>query len=294
MLPRLVPTPLPRWEEAGDPVGVAAVLSPSQGPMRMRRAFAPGLRVRRAFAWEHADRHDPDWWPQGITPLGGLMLVSWYSKAGAGVRISFVDLATRRYAHVPLALPKEDGTLGPLPIHAGGLATSGRWVHVAATGRGIYAAHLDDLRRLPSGDLVWPVRLHLQPPAGDTSRFRYSFLSVSQDGELVAGEYGRGDQSTRLARFPLDAEGLPSEARVVDAGLSQMQGAILRGGRYLATISHGSRGFGGLATGRPGALVERRWAAPAGPEDLTWSDGRPWTVTEHPGKRWILALRAPR
>ncbi|MGZ4451487.1 MAG: hypothetical protein ACXVD1_01110, partial [Nocardioides sp.] len=246
MLPRLIPTPLPRWEEVGAPVSVPDVLAGATG--RMRRALAPGLRVRRAFAWEHADRHDPDWWPQGITPLGRLMLVSWYSKAGAGVRISFVDLRSRRYTHVPLALPNQDGTLGPLPIHAGGLAASGSWVHVAATGRGIYSAHLEDLRRLEDGALIWPVRLHLQAPAGDRSRFRYSFLSVSEDGELIAGEYGRGDQSTRLARFALDADGLPAEAVAVDAGVPQMQGAILRRGRYLATVSHGTRGFGGLAS----------------------------------------------
>jgi hypothetical protein len=200
--------------------------------------------------------------------------------------------------HAPLALPRQDGTLGPLPIHAGGLAASGPWLHVAATGRGIYSAHQDDLRRLPSGELVWPVRLHLQPAADDTARFRYSFLSVSDEGELIAGEYGRGDQSTRLARFPLDIDGLPSEAIAVDRGVPQMQGAILRGGRYLATVSHGARGLGGLAAGRAGdlagSLAERRWAAPVGPEDLTWHDGRPWTVTEHPGKRWIVALRPPR
>ena len=293
-MPRLTSTPLPSWGAAGElgsPVPVADVLA--DATQRMRRAFAPGLRVRRALAWEHADRHDQDWWPQGITPLDGLFLVSWYSKAGAGVRISFVDRVTRRYAHVPLALPQQDGTLGPLPIHAGGLAASGRWVHVAATGRGLYCAHLDDLRRLPSGDLVWPVRRHLQPAAEDEARFRYSFLSVSDTGELIAGEYGRGKQSTRLARFPLDAEGLPGEAAAVDHGVAQMQGAVLRGGRYLATVSHGARGFGGLADGTSG-WHEHRWAAPIGPEDLTWADGRLWTVTEHPGKRWIIALRPPR
>jgi len=291
-MPRLTPTPLPRWAEVGAPVSVADVVANASG--RMRRGVAPGLRVRRAFAWERADRHDRDWWPQGITPLDGMLLVSWYSKAGAGVRISFVDLRTRRYGHVPLALPKEDGRLGPLPIHAGGLASSGRWVHVAATGSGIYSAHLDDLRRLPSGEPVWPVRLHLQPPAGDTARFRYSFLSVTQDGELIAGEYGRGKQTTRLARFALDADGIPTRAVALDVGPQQMQGVIRRAGRYLVTVSHGTRGFGGLAVGGDGGWREHRWAAPVGPEDLTWSAGRPWTVTEHPGKRWIVALRPPR
>lgn len=303
-MPRLMPTPLPA-SAPGEPVGLEEVLAGAT--QRMRWAFAPGLRVRRALTWSRADTDDRAWWPQGIACSGEagradrLLLVSWYSKAGAGVRITFVDLATRRYAHVPLALPASDGTLGPLAVHAGGLAWRGAWLHVAATGRGLYSAHLDDLRRLPDGSLVWPVRLHHQVPKDDGAKLRYSFISVTEDGELLAGEYGRGEQSTRLARFALTADGLPAlgadgvaTATAVEVGVRQMQGALLRDGRYLLTVSQGTKRPGSLFAGPAAALRRHRFATPVGPEDLAWCEGRPWTVTEHPGRRWVAALRPPR
>lgn len=304
-MPRLRTTPLPGWADLGVPAALSDVLAGAT--RRVRWAVAPGLRVRRAFAWERPDRTDPAWWPQGITGSADagrgdrLLLVSWYSRTGAGVRITVLDRATRRYAHLPLALPAADGTLGPLPVHAGGLLWRGSWLHVAATGRGIYSAHLDDLRLLPGGVPVWPVRLHHRPPADDTAGLRYSFLSLTEDGALLAGEYGRGEQSTRLARFRLSEDGLPrtdddgvATAVGVDLGVPGMQGALCRRGRYLLTVSQGARRPGSLVAGAAGSLREHRYATPVGPEDLTWSDGLAWTVTEHPGDRWIVALKAPR
>jgi hypothetical protein len=280
-------------------VSLAQVLA--SGHRRVRWALAPGWRVRRALAWERADQRDRAWWPQGITCSADagradrLLLVSWYSKQGGGARITFLDRVTRHYVHVPLALPRASGPV-PLAVHAGGLLWRGPWLYVAATGRGCYVAHLDDLRRRPDGELVWPVRLHYAAEDG----MRYSFLSVTDEDELLAGEYGRGEQTTRLVRFRLDASGLlaldadrVAHAVGVDVGVRQMQGAVRRGDRYLATVSHGSRRLGSLYVGRSGALQRHRFATPVGPEDLTWSDGLLWSVSEHPGRRRIFALRPP-
>jgi len=305
VLPRLTPTPLPPIAPSvGEPVPLDDVLA--LATRRVRWALAPGLRVRRAWAWDPADQHDLEWWPQGITcsadadRTDDLLLVSWYSKHGAGVRITVLDRSTRRYVHVPLALPTSDGTLAPLPVHAGGLLWRGPWLYIAATGRGCYVAHLDDLRRQPDsagGDLIWPVRLRYTADDG----MRYSFLSLTDGGELLAGEYGREQQPTRLVRFALAQDGLlvtgPDGAATavgVNVGVRQMQGAVRRGGRFFATVSQGTRRPGSLFTGEPGALHRHRFATPIGPEDLTWSDGLLWSVSEHPRRRWIYALKPPR
>lgn len=302
MNPRLTPTPLPAAPAAtGTAVTVAEVLATAT--RRVRRALPPGLRVRRGYTWERPDRSDQAWWPQGITSstdagrADRLLLVSWYAKAG-GVRITFVDLTTRRYAHVPLALPRNDG-LTPLKVHAGGIVWRGPWLYVAATGRGCYVAHLDDLRRRPDGGLVWPVRLHYAADDG----MRYSFLSLTDAGDLLAGEYGGPRQSTRLARFGLEPSGLlrlgedgAATAVWVDVGVPSMQGAALADGRYRLMVSRGRRRPGDLWTGRPGALRVSSFAAPPGPEDVSHdpATGLLWSVTEFPGRRWIFALRPPR
>lgn len=305
-MPRLTPTPLPAPSTAtGEPISVAEVLAGAE--RRVRWAIPPGLRVRRGYTWDRLDRHDPTWWPQGITSsvdagrsdlAQRLLLVSWYSKDGDGVRITFLDLATRRYTHVPLALIR-DGELAPLAAHAGGLAWRGPWLYVAATGRGCYAAHLDDLRRRPDGSLTWPVRLRYVADDG----MRYSFLSVTDAGELMAGEYGGPAQPTRLARFPLDDSGAlllgedgTARAHTVDVGVPSMQGATRIGERYELMVSRGRRRPGDLWEGRAGELRVRSFAAPPGPEDVSYAPatGLLWGVTEFPGRRWIFALRPGR
>jgi len=304
-MPRLTPTPLPVATELGEPVSLEEVLAGAT--QRMRRAFAPGLRVRHALTWDATDRHDQRWWPQGISGSADagradqVFLVSWYSKAGAGVRITFADLATRRYVHVPLALPTTDGTLGPLSIHAGGLAWRGSWLHVAATGRGLYSAHLDDLRRLPDGALIWPVRLHHQVAPDDTAKLRYSFLSVTEQGALLAGEYGGPQTARRLARFDLDPSGTlqvgvdgVATATGLDVAVPSMQGATRARDRYLLMVSRGRRRPGDLWTGPAGRLRRHSFAAPPGPEDVSWDGRLLWSVTEFPGRRWLFALRPPR
>ncbi|MGB0191698.1 MAG: hypothetical protein ACPF9W_12115, partial [Nocardioides sp.] len=64
-----------------------------------------GRAAQRAWSWDLRDQLTREWWPQGITWAGERLLVSWYSRRGAGSRVSVVDLATRRYAHVALLTP---------------------------------------------------------------------------------------------------------------------------------------------------------------------------------------------
>jgi hypothetical protein len=299
-MPRLTPDPEPPVPEGlGERVGLGPVLAGLD--RRGRRGFAPGLGVRRALTWDRADRRDATWWPQGLTSSADagrpdrLLVASWYSKAGLGTRVTFLDLDTRRYRHVPMALVR-DGTLAPLPIHAGGLAWCGPWLYLAATRRGCYAAHVDDIVRRPSGELVWPVRLRYAADDG----MRYSFLSVDPAaGTLLAGEYGGPEATHRLARFALDPAGLlalgedgAATAVGVDAGVPSMQGAVRVGDGYRLMVSRGRRRPGDLWAGRPGGYRRRSMAAPPGPEDATvWGD-LIWSLTEFPGRRWVFAVRA--
>lgn len=299
MLPRLTPTPEPPVpDELGDRVRLAPVLA--QLDRQGRRGFAPGLGVRHALTWDRADRRDANWWPQGLTSSADagradrLLVASWYSKAGLGARVTFLDLDTRRYRHLPMALMR-DGALAPLPIHAGGLAWRGPWLYLAATRRGCYVAHVDDIVRRPAGDLVWPVRLRYAADDG----MRYSFISVDPIARrLLAGEYGGPDATHRLAQFALDASGLltlgqdgAATAVGVDAGVPSMQGAVRSADGYRLMVSRGRRRPGDLWAGRPGGYRRRSMAAPPGPEDVTaWGD-LVWSLTEFPGRRWVFALR---
>lgn len=293
----------------GGRVGLDAVLGHLD--RRLRRTWAPGLAVHRAWAWDAADRRDRRWWPQGVSAsaaadvAGRLLAVSWYAKDG-GSRLSFLDLAARRYRHVTLVVAGKSGS-EPLRAHAGGIVWHGPYLHVAATGRGFWTCHADDVLSTPEG-FVLPVRFGYRAAADDgTDRLRYSFLSLDTEvtpPELIVGEYGSSTQTRRLAHFPLDPESLllatddegTSYPLLVDGGVVRAQGAVRVGGTYYLTTSHGPWGLGSVHAGRPGAFRHHRWATPMGPEDLAHEPETDllWTVTEHPRRRWVVAIRRSR
>lgn len=306
--------------QAGGRVGIEGVLADLD--RRARRTWAPGRAVRRTLTWDAGDRRDPMWWPQGISTSADasvpddrvagrrVIAVAWYSKADHGSRVSFLDVDTRRYRHVLLVVPVlRDGVPGlePLTVHAGGIVWRGPYLHVAATARGFYSCRLDDLLRVRSldHDYVLPVRFAYRavtPPGAE--RVRYSFLSLDREStpqSLVVGEYGRASQTRRLMSYPLDPTtwllATDEQGRAVptvhEDGVAGMQGAVVARGRWHVTVSHGTRTPGSVYVGQPGRLVRSRWATPIGPEDLTWwpSTDRLWSVTEHPGRRWIYSMR---
>lgn len=308
-------------------VGLPGVLA--RLDRRGRRTWgALGLRVRGALTWDAADRRDRRWWPQGVSSSADarleesapdrvhgrrLLAVTWWGAdatgRNTGSRLSLLDLDTRRYQHVDLVrvVTGEAGpAVAPLRVHAGGLVWHGPWWHVAATAAGLWTCHVDDVLEV-EGRLLLPVR---QAWAGVTEDgaepFRWSFIGLSRsDGApgLVAGEYARGRRTRRLVRLPLDpvsrlpGTGEDGLARASHAGegVAGMQGAVEVGGAWHCTTSHGRAALGSLWSGDPGALRRSRLATPIGPEDLTWwpEQQRLWTVTEHPRRRWLAALRPP-
>ena len=253
-------------------------------------------------------------------------------RAAHGSRVTFLDLDTLRYRHVLLVVPAlVDGrpVLTPLRVHAGGIVWCGPYLHVAATARGFITCRVDDVMRIPDerGAPHHLSRLAVDDEAVASYGYRYvlpvrfptaptpttespgcatpsSPWTAAHPPALVAGEYGRGEQTTRLARFPLDLDtalletGDDDRARPVelDQGVPGMQGAVVVDGRWYVTVSHGPAVPGTVYVGTPGRLRPRRLALPMGPEDIAAEPGtdRLWTLTEHPGRRWVLALRRSR
>jgi hypothetical protein len=272
--------------------------------------------------------------------LGGrrCVAISWYSTSvagfGKGTRISFLDLDARRYRHVLLVRPvlREDGTvdLEPLKAHAGGIVWSGPYLHIAATRKGFHTARIGDIIRVPDHlrvadhtrvgrgvdglgtfdyPYVLPVRFsYVASHDEGVEPLRFSFLSIDRSAspwELVAGEYGRGRQTTRLVRFPLDPEnhhlasdedGLSRPLLLDDKGEAGMQGATIVNGTWYVTSSRGPAGLGTLYVGEPGRFRGHRWALPIGPEDISYwpSTDELWSVTEHPWRRWVFAIKRSR
>lgn len=264
-----------------------------------------------------------------------LLVTTWYSRlvdgTNHGSRITLLDLDSRRYRHVLLVVPSldEDGTLRlePLQVHAGGIVWWGPYLHIAATARGFMTCRVDDLLRVPnalaSGDgsalgleggrlssygyrYLLPVRFSYRAGTQEgQERLRYSFLSLDRGAsppELVAGEYARGQQTRRLARFPLDPEtnlldtddgGRVQPLALEEHGVAHVQGAAVARGSLHLTTSHGPGTPGSVHVGRPGSLRRHRWATPMGPEDLAYwpSTDTLWSVTEHPRRRWVFAMR---
>ena len=297
-----------------------------------RRSLFRARAIRRAYTFDAADRRDPRWWPQGVTTsadatdeeeIAGrrIVAVAWYAKAlpgdevNQGSRITFFDLGTRRYRHVLLVKPVlKDGVadIEPLTVHAGGIVWFGPYLHVAATAKGFHTCRLDDLLRVSDDEVaayghryVLPVRFSYQAETDEGhERLRYSFMSLDKAAsppDIVAGEYGRGDTTRRLARFPVDPETLLlateddgiARPSMLDEGVGQMQGAVVARGSYYVTVSKGPKTFGSVYTGQPGAFKRHRWATPMGPEDIAYwpSTDELWSVSEWPRRRWIFSMR---
>lgn len=308
----------------GRPIGLAGLVE--RLDRRARTARPAGRAVNHGFALDLRDTVSMQWWPQGITTTADhdpsevfegrrLLLSSSYAKTlrgrTIGSRISVFDLGAPqmpvskpRYGHVVLI---DADTGEPLRVHAGGIAWYGQHLHVAATARGLYTFHLDDIVALPSRTRGhrwgWPHRLRYAAQTADTTaRLRHSFISLDRrTHHLIAGEYGRYGASSRLFRYDLDpdsgllttdADGLARPEPLDLVGIERMQGAVIADGRLCVSQSKGSRVGGSLWSGPVGLLSEYVEALPPGPEDLSYwpSQNRLWSVSEWPGRRYVYAV----
>lgn len=271
----------------------------------------------------------------GSDTVGGrsVLMTSAYSHEldgfGKGARVTLVDLtdpSTIRYRHVLLVEPflHDDGSVDvrPVSVHAGGIVWHGDYLHVAGTTRGFSSFRLDDIVRLPTGDAsrlrvrddrvdgfgyryFLPVRFTYDAHSGHgLEPMRYSFASLDRSTtphELVAGEYGRSDMTSRLVRYEIDpassllsaaADGRSLPLALEAGGVPGMQGATVVDGTWFVTTSQGRYRLGSVWVGRPGGLREHRWQLPVGPEDITYWPSRDqlWSLSEYPGARYVYAM----
>jgi hypothetical protein len=317
--------------QRGEPAGLAAVLDDLDRRARPTRPWR--TRCASAFRWDTVDARTRDWMPQGITtsadadPSGrvhgrAVVAVSWYLRDAAGpdrgARVTFVDvtrLSAPRYRHVLLVEPAWQPrgarpATRPVPVHAGGIVWYGDVLFVASTYTGLRVFHLADLVRVdPAAHgghrYLLPQRWAYTPAGDPGARMRYSFVSLDRTTTphgLLAGEYGRGDAPTQIARFALDAStgrlrtdgGTATPVEAFGLDVRSMQGVVCVDRTYVVTASRGRRLRGDLWVGDPCSGFRRRHGAlPAGPEDLSvWPErGRLWSLTEYPGRRTVFALR---
>lgn len=304
---------------------------------RARPARPPLARAVRAFRWDETDSRTRAWMPQGVSSSADaaadgtvagrhVVAVSWYARRDSGStpptrprsRVTFVDVTDPGdvpYRHVLLVAPSWDAGTGrsatlPVAVHAGGLAWYGGLLYVASTYGGLRVFDLADLVRVDPAvhhgfAYLLPQCSAYQPVGDPQARMRYSFVSLDRTSaphSLLAGEYGRGDAPTQIARFALEADGRlaasagvarPSQAFRLD--VRSMQGVACVDGAYFITSSRSRFLRGDLWTGDPYRGFRRhRCALPAGPEDLAaWPSRQElWTLTEWPRQRVVLALSA--
>jgi hypothetical protein len=301
----------------GGPVGVTGVLDRLN--RQAVRLAVPGVAVDQGFGWDEQDAVSERWWPQGITNsahVAGvdrrLLVTSWYSKDDRGSRVTVIDLETLRYRHVLLVVPEvESGRprMRPLSVHAGGLVWAGPYLHVAGTRRGLFTCRMEDVLEVEPGEetfghrFVLPVRFAYDAK-DDREQMRYSFLSLDRSTDvphLVAGEYGRGEMTRRIVRYPLDVDtchlraeedGLSRPVSFDERGLGHMQGAAIVRGRYYVTTSRGRWRLGTVQVGQPGSFRTIDHATPVGPEDLCYweDDDALWSLSEYPGRRFVFSM----
>ncbi|MFC5290821.1 hypothetical protein ACFPM7_27555 [Actinokineospora guangxiensis] len=138
------------------------------------------LLTSRFYCFNDGDDATAEWFPQGVSTVADAqadqqwgskqaILVSWYSKGGKGVRVSFLDPATGDYQHVLLVYPYTNSNGNPSyeavttpqagdggSVHAGGIVWYGNYLYVADTRRGLRVfdmRRIFDIKSAGSGDV---------------------------------------------------------------------------------------------------------------------------------------------
>ncbi|MEU7899558.1 hypothetical protein AB0B45_42735 [Nonomuraea sp. NPDC049152] len=273
------------------------------------------------YAFDEKDNDTTDWYPQGLTcgeDSGSagvpVFVASWYFKPEApvperGIRVTFMSPVTLRYQHALLVEAKPDGSYGPINIHAGGVAWYGDQLYVADTTRGLRVFdlnHILDLRTAQN-DLGDAARIGRAGGKFHAFGYRYvipqtdfwrvvsqgahfSFVAVDRSTTphaLVSGEYVEDAPTGKVARWDLPlTDGVPRDAFAMPH--AKIQGAVSSGGKWYLSQAADARTNGKLIVDAGGTVTVRPF--PIGPEDLTVSGGRVWSVTEFRNRRVIFGV----
>jgi hypothetical protein len=302
--------------------GVATIGSVVENGAKKTRPLAgsPGPGVVAGFRWDEEDSDVPTWIPQGITGSadavpGGIvdghreLVVSWYSTAGKGSRVTFINadaLVGAKYRHVLLVEPKAGGGFGIVESHAGGIAWYGNYLYVAQTNGGLRVFDLRHIVKVPAdrkGETL--TYQYLLPQVGmylsTTPGLVFSYVSLDRSGKrpaLVTGEFRQGEAGGRIVRWKLNGNtgllGPKAKAKAAyTSPVGSVQGALMLRGKIGTISSAGETNPGTFTTGAPGQTATgRAWAA--GGEDMTFAgtSGRIYSLTEYAGARTVFAVNA--
>lgn len=273
------------------------------------------------FRWEAGNEGEGDWRPQGITgsadgyPSGmagnyKVLITSWYHRPDPSyARLTLHNTTTANagvaYRHVLLVYPTGGGQVQPVQSHAGGLAWVGNRLYVASTDR-LLVFKLSDLikvkPRLRGEVLTYDYILPLSGAYTPSPALGVSSVSLDRTRKkpaLVTSEFRENAGGGRIVRFPINSNGLLG-AKVASANaweavdVPNIQGALMKNGRFALASSFGNGNPSYLYTGaRKTTLRKTTWAR-SGVEDLFLVRGndRLYTLTEFEGTRRVFAVDA--
>ncbi|KAJ7171661.1 hypothetical protein C8R43DRAFT_944250 [Mycena crocata] len=270
----------------------------------------------RAYTWADETGYDDvnteSWYPQGVTTSADaldtgiyqdkkVILVDWQ---GSSDFVHRPDLFFREIPECAACHPFADANGNPsfraVPVHGGGIMWYGNNLYVVDTNHGIRVFDMDHIYQVSTGDgigrisstnyqafnykYVIPQSLTYTAATLPTP-MRWSFISLDRTttpNSIVVGEYAVDD--THQCR---DGHlGLPSR---YSTGVTSING------KFFISRSNGAGTKADLYTWVPGgSATEHTGAFPPGAEDLSYNHNADelWTLTEHPGKRYIVAVKA--
>ncbi|KAE8149806.1 hypothetical protein BDV25DRAFT_122143 [Aspergillus avenaceus] len=252
-------------------------------------------------------------------------IVTWYQKTGGkNVRLSFVDRDTHQYRHVLLVEPSAPDDFKPVGIHAGGIMWYGSALYVVDTHGGLRVFDLNHIWKVADGDQVGKksgggysaanyryvipqIRKYDWKALQPDSTFSFSWVSLDRSDSpdtLLVGEYTKDDTNTpiRLVKYALDYQtrklrttnGVATATFAHCVDILRMQGGYSLGNKFYLGRSNGESKGSDLFVWSPGssATARSQWLM-AGSEDFSFnpSRGEWYTITEHPGKRYIVAYK---
>jgi hypothetical protein len=273
------------------------------------------------FRWEDGNEGEADWRPQGITgsadanpsgTVGGykVLITSWYHRPDPSyARLTLHNTTTANanvpYRHVLLVYPTGGGRVQPVQSHAGGLAWVGNFLYVADTNR-LLVFKLSDLikvkPRLRGEVLTYDYILPLAGAYTPSPALGISSVSLDRTQKqpaLVTSEFRENAGGGRIVRFPLKGNGLMGATvasrnawQAVD--VPNIQGALMKNGRFALTSSFGNGNPSYLFTGARKTPLRRTTWSRSGAEDLflVGANDRLYTLTEFEGTRRVFAVDA--
>jgi hypothetical protein len=271
------------------------------------------------FRWESGNENEDDWRPQGITGsadayAGGMagnykvLITSWHGEPTEYARITMHDTTTINanapYRHALLVVANANGTVTPLRSHAGGAAWIGNFLYVASTDRLLVFRMSDLIKVKPARQGEVRTYDYILPQAGSYTAnaspgLKFSAVSLDRSQSqiaLVTSEFRTNATGGRIVRFPVNANGstgatVKSRGAWKTSGITNIQGALMRGGRFAIATSYGSAPSRLYAGARNTRLRLTTWSRP-GVEDLflVGSNDRLYTLTEFERTRRVFAV----